>query len=195
MLVLRTSSRSSRFWVTDADNERMTVPRLRPVHESDTQRVHEWASQERACRYQPWGPNTVEQTAQFVAEAAQTWSELGDRRVWAATTSDDGVIGIGDTNRHNDSCHEIAYAVHVDYWGRGFGTEIARLLIAEAFADGRVERVQATCDPRNKASSRVLRRAGLSVEGTLRHTMYVRDGWRDSTMHSILRHEWVAARA
>jgi ribosomal-protein-alanine N-acetyltransferase len=55
-----------------------------------------------------------------------------------------------------------------------------------------VERVQGTCDPRNLASAAVLRRAGLFYEGTLRHTVHLRDGWRDSTMHSILRHEWTA---
>ena len=168
----------------------MNAVRLRPIDGSDTDRVHEWASQERACRYQAWGPNFYDQSAAFVADAARTWSEPGPRRVWAATTESDGVIGMGDIRRHNESCCEIAYAVHVDHWGQGLGGEIARLLIAEAFADRVVERVQATCDPRNVASSRVLLRSGMSVEGTLRHTMKARDGWRDSTMHSVLRHEW-----
>lgn len=167
-----------------------SVVRLRPIVESDAPRVHEWASQERACRYQGWGPNSVSQTADFVAAAARTWSELENRRVWAAMTASDEVIGLGEATRHSGSCVEIAYTVHVDHWGRGLGTEIARLLIAEAFADPGIERVQATCDPRNVASSKVLGRAGMSVEGTLRHTMKVRDGWRDSTMHSVLRHQW-----
>ena len=97
---------------------------------------------------------------------------------------------MGETKRQGESCYEVAYAVHVDYWGQGLGTEIARILIAEAFADPRVERVQATCDPRNAASSHVLRRAGMTVEGPLRHTMRVRDGWRDSTIYSVVRNEW-----
>lgn len=168
----------------------MDLVQLRPIHGSDTDRVHEWASQERACRYQAWGPNSYDQTAAFVADAVRAWSELGARRVWAAVTAPDGVIGLGEVHRHSDSCCEIGYAVHVDHWGLGRGTEIARHLIAESFGDQAVERVQATCDPRNVASSGVLLRAGMSVEGTLRHTMKVRDGWRDSTMHSVLRHEW-----
>ena len=53
-----------------------------------------------------------------------------------------------------------------------------------------MERVQGTCDPRNLASAAVLRRAGLVFEGTLRHTIELRDEWRDSAMHSILRGEW-----
>ena len=30
----------------------------------------------------------------------------------------------------------------------------------------------------------------MTVEGTLRHTMRVRDGWRDSTIYSVVRNEW-----
>ena len=99
---------------------------LRPIEVADTRRVHEWASQERACRYQSWGPNSVVQTAEFVADAARTWSEPGPRRVWAATTSSDGVVGMGETKRQGESCYEVAYAVHVDYWGQGLGTESKR---------------------------------------------------------------------
>lgn len=168
----------------------MDLVRLRPIDVSDTDRVHEWASDARSCRHQAWGPNSHEQTAAFVADAVRTWSQPGDRRVWAATTASDGVIGMGEVLRRSDSCCEIGYAVHVDHWGAGRGTEIARLLVAECFADHLVERVQATCDPRNLASSGVLLRVGMAVEGTLRHTAKLRDGWRDSTMHSVLRHEW-----
>lgn len=55
-----------------------------------------------------------------------------------------------------------------------------------------VERVEATCDPRNVGSETVLRRIGMTYEGTLRHTWYIRDGWRDSEVFSILRDEWAS---
>lgn len=178
----------------DRDGPTMLV--LRPIDVADADRVHEWASQERACRYQAWGPNTREETVSFVSDAARTWERPdGPRHVWAAESPALGVIGMGEIKRLSNSCVEIAYAVHVDYWGRGRGTEIARLLLAIAFADPAVERVQGTCDPRNLASSAVLRGAGLVVEGTLRHTVRLRNGWRDSAMHSILRGEWSAQHA
>ena len=174
---------------TDDNRDRLTVV-LRPIEAADADRVHEWASQEQACRFQPWGPNTREETGGFVAEAASLWERPeGPRLVWAAASAL-GVVGMGELKRNTSSCAEIAYAVHVDHWGRGLGTEIARLLLATAFADPAVERVQATCDPRNLASAAVLRRAGLLLEGTMRHTVHLRDGWRDSVMHSILRGEW-----
>lgn len=116
----------------------------------------------------------------------------GSRQVWAATLLDLDVVGIGEVKRVTGTCAEIAYAVHVEQWGRGLASQIARLLLGVAFADPVVERVQGTCDPRNLASSAVLRNAGLLYEGTMRHTVHLRDGWRDSAMHAILRSEWSA---
>lgn len=168
---------------------------LRPLSVADTDRVHEWASQERACRFQAWGPNTHEETSVFVAEAAATWLDPDPpRRVFAAAVDGRGVVGSGEILRVSGTCREIGYAVHPDYWGRGLGTRIAGALISTAFDEPLVERVQATCDPRNEASCAVLRRSGMSVEGSLRHTILLRDGWRDSLMHSILRAEWSPTR-
>ncbi len=164
--------------------------RLRPIEKGDAARVHEWASQPAACRYQTWGPNTVIETGAFVERAVATWATPDSRRhVWAAEATDLGVVGIGALRRTSRSSREIAYAVHTDHWGRGVGSQIARLLVAFAFTDPSVERVQATCDPQNLGSAEVLRRAGMILEGTLRHTDRVRDEWRDSLMYSVLREE------
>jgi ribosomal-protein-alanine N-acetyltransferase len=168
-----------------------TALSLRPIEIADAGRVHEWASVERACRYQPWGPNTRNETEDFVAEAVRvTRRRNGSRQVWAATLPGLDVVGIGEVKRVTGTCAEIAYAVHVAHWGRGFATQIARLLLGVAFADPVVERVQGTCDPRNLASAAVLRHVGLLYEGTMRHTAHLQDGWRDSAIHAILRGEW-----
>ena len=126
-----------------------------------------------------------------MVEAARTWERpSGPRQVWAAESAALGVVGLGEVKRNTTTCREIAYAVHIDLWGQGLGTEIARLLLSTAFAEREVERVQGTCDPRNLASAAVLRGVGMVYEGTLRHTVVLRDGWRDSAMYSVLQHEW-----
>ena len=80
--------------------------------------------------------------------------------------------------------------MHPEYWHRGYGTHIAVLAIEFAFADLGMHRVEATCDPRNIWSTRILERVGMTHKGTLRHTMELRDEWRDSHMFSILEEEW-----
>ena len=49
-----------------------------------------------------------------------------------------------------------------------------------------MHRIFATCDPRNQASARVLSKVGMQHEGTLRHTLQIRSGWRDSEMYALI---------
>lgn len=57
-----------------------------------------------------------------------------------------------------------------------------------------LQRIYATCDPRNLASARILGKLGMTWEGRHRHTALIRDGWRDSDVFSILEDEWRALR-
>ena len=136
-----------------------------------------------------WGPNTEGETEAFVFACARTWDDPdGARRVWAAEHPASGVVGIGELKVH-DAIHrqgEISYAVHIDLWRRGIGERIARGLLEQAFVARQLHRVVATCDPRNVASARVLQKVGMTYEGRMRHTLLLRDGWRDSDVYSML---------
>lgn len=166
--------------------------RLRPIVSSDTDRIHEWASQPQACRFQPWGPNSRADTEAFVAEAVRAWEVRPQERwAWVATDSSDLVVGNAEVKLRDHGRAEISYAVHLDLWGRGLGSAIGDQLTSWAFTHlSELERLEATCDPRNTASAAVLRHVGMTYEGTLRHVLLIRDGWRDSQVFSILRSEW-----
>jgi len=43
---------------------------------------------------------------------------------------------------------------------------------------------------KNRASQRVLEKAGFKKEGALRKSMFVRGEWVDTYVYSILREEW-----
>lgn len=178
----------------DEVNHQRCHVRLRPIEITDTDRIHEWAALPEACQYQPWGPNTYADTQAFVAQAVEAWAIDPQRRwAWAAVDPSDVVVGIGEVKLREPSRAEISYAVHVELWGQGVGSRVGYLLSQWAFAHlVELERLEATCDPRNVASESVLQRIGMSYEGTLRHVVRIRDGWRDSKMFSILRREWVA---
>ena len=178
------------------DESNDTVPdiALRPIDLDDWPAVHEWASTLEACRYQAWGPNTPAETKAFVAQAVSQWShQLQDRYVWIAEEQR-MPVGLGELRISSREWRqgEIGYVVHVDHWGRGVGTAIARALLGVAFDSLNLHRVMATCDPRNLASAAVLQKVGMTFEGQLRHTMQIRDGWRDSSVFSVLANEWPA---
>jgi ribosomal-protein-alanine N-acetyltransferase len=165
---------------------------LRPISFADWSAVHEWASTDEACRYQPWGPNTPAETQAFAEDAVAAWSQHPqDRYVWVVEESA-VVVGLGELKVRSRRWQqgEIAYAVHVDHWRRGIGTAIATELLHLAFGPLGMHRVAATCDPRNEASAATLQRVGMTHEGRLRHTMRIRDGWRDSDVYSLLSDEW-----
>jgi hypothetical protein len=54
--------------------------------------------------------------------------------------------------------------------------------------------LQAETHPDNRASQRVLEKAGFQLEGRLRRTVFSRGRWRDTLMCSLLRDEWQGPR-
>jgi ribosomal-protein-alanine N-acetyltransferase len=163
---------------------------LRPIEEDDWPAVHAWASQERVCRYQSWGPNTAEQTREFVQAAAHAWTFTPRTRLVYVVTVGGCVIGNCELNLRGRSQGEISYGLHPDHWGKGLAATAARQLVQAGFEEHGLHRVFGTCDPRNVASAAVLRRLGMSYEGRMRETTLIRDGWRDSDLYSVLVGEW-----
>jgi len=74
--------------------------------------------------------------------------------------------------------------------GKGYGTEAAQLMIDYLFLAKDIVRIQAVVNVSNKASQRVLEKAGLKMEGTVRRLLFVRGVWSDYYLLSILREEW-----
>lgn len=166
--------------------------RLRPLVEDDWVTVHDWASREDACRFQAWGPNTPEQTRAFVAASAGAWQSSPQSHFPYAVVVGSGVAGMAVLKLARAGQGEISYSIHPDLWGRGLAAEAARLLLRIGFTDHRLHRIAGTCDPGNAASGRVLVKAGMTYEGRMRETTWIRDGWRDSDLYAILAHEFSA---
>ncbi|MEG9298453.1 GNAT family protein [Mangrovibacillus sp. Mu-81] len=167
--------------------------RLREMVERDWKEVHDYASQEIVCQYQPWGPNTVEDTKVFMKEViADTMKEPRTRFMFAILMKEDNrLIGAIELNiQVHHKYGELGYIVHPEYWGRGVASEAARKVIELGFKHFQLHRIQATCDPNNIASSRVLVKIGMTKEGVIRENLLIKSGWRDSAMYSVLMDEY-----
>ncbi len=165
---------------------------MRRIELTDWRDVHAWACLPEACRFQLWGPNTEEQTHAFVVSAVEAWTRGPQSRFAFTARLAEAVVGMGELRiRNTEQCQgEIAYIVHPKMWGAGVGTAIGTGLLRHGFETLGLHRIYATCDPRNVASARVLRKLGMTLEGRLRHVALIRDGWRDSELFSILEYEW-----
>lgn len=90
----------------------------------------------------------------------------------------------------SDARAEIAYVLNKRFWGQGYVTEAVMTVIAYGFRALRLNRIQALCFPENVASYRVMEKAGMTYEGTLRQYMLIKGAYRDLKIYSILRDEW-----
>jgi RimJ/RimL family protein N-acetyltransferase len=82
-----------------------------------------------------------------------------------------------------------------DCWGRGYGTDATRLMLAHAFENLGLHRVGLTVFAFNERAIRSYRKVGFTVEGRSRESI-LRDGryWDEVSM-SILEPEWRAIQA
>jgi len=88
---------------------------------------------------------------------------------WALATPDEviGAIGIVQGSDIHWLSAELGYWLGEPFWGRGYMTEAVNALIAWALKQQDIYRVWAVCDVDNKASARVMEKAGMQREGVL----------------------------
>ena len=97
-----------------------------------------------------------------------------------------GSIGLmlnSDTARHRA---ELGYWLARDYWGRGLTTAAVRAVVAYAFRDMGLKRIEATAFAGNLASHRVLEKAGFTREGLLKAYHLKGDTLIDAYMFALI---------
>lgn len=82
---------------------------------------------------------------------------------------------------------ELGYYLDEAYWGRGIMSGAVARLCAEAFAATDLLRIFAEPFAENKASCRVLEKAGFSFEGTLRKNAVKNGRVLDMQMYALVR--------
>lgn len=101
-----------------------------------------------------------------------------------------GCVGLGRDEEHHHA--ELGYWIGVRWWGRGYATEAARLVIAWGFAHLRLHRITARHFASNPASGRVLEKLGMRREGLLReHYFKEGRGFEDAVLYGLLLGDWV----
>jgi ribosomal-protein-alanine N-acetyltransferase len=106
---------------------------------------------------------------------------------------DGALLGMMGFHHHMPHSIEVGYVLAKQYWGSGYTTEALQMLIRAAFGTQHIDRVHAFCDVENKGSGRVLEKAGMTLEGTLRGYMKrpnLSPNLRDCLMYGILRQDW-----
>ena len=176
--------------MTNENNEiRLETERLilRPLVPSDFEAVHSWASNPENTRYMGWGPNSEDETRNFL-------SQVKTGRDFAVALKETGMKVIGSCgiypNDQSDTA-DCGWILHKDYWKRGYGTELCGELIRYGFEDLKLRRIFAPCAAVNYGSCRVMERNGMRREATYVQAFWARvdEEWIDEARYAILAEE------
>ena len=171
---------------------------LRPFSEADIDRVTELLQSPEIAQ------TTLYIPFPYTRQDAVTWigthrsaAELGRDLTWAICRKDDGLL-MGAFGISIDAYHQrgtIGYWLGVPWWGQGFTSEAAQAVVEFVFRDLGLHRIDATHLPDNIGSARVMEKAGLVYEGTLRGYFRKGDRFVDAAMHGRVRDDADEARS
>jgi ribosomal-protein-alanine N-acetyltransferase len=167
---------------------------LRDLVASDRSAIHEYASDTEVVRFMDWGPNTEEETNEFIKRSISAQNEKLRRNFTLAIVLKEAgkLIGCCDIHVSSPENHEgsLGYCLNRSFWGKGYATETVRALVKFGFEKLDLHRLSAMCDPENFGSARVLEKSGMKREGHLREHKWSKGKWRDSYLYAILKQDW-----
>ncbi len=136
-------------------------------------------------------PYAQSDAEQFIAQGQAASHDSPDHVFAIALKADNqfiGLVGLHETRPFLRA--EMGYWLGKPYWNQGYASEAARRMVRYGFETLNLNRIHAGCYATNPASARVMQKAGMTYEGTLRQH-YVRFGvLHDTHVYGILRAEW-----
>lgn len=136
-------------------------------------------------------PYPVESAERFIRNTHDNYEDGAGYSFALVRRSDQefmGVLGIHPNLRHLNA--GLGYWIGVPYWGQGYMTEAVQCVIQFGFEELELNRIYAAYFVDNPASGRVMEKAGMTYEGTLRQHMLKWGEFKDLAYRSILREEW-----
>ncbi len=149
-----------------------------------------WACDPEVTKYLTWPCHeSVDSTRMLLTDWVAHYEE-GDYFNWAIELKENGqVIGnisVVQLTEQIDAA-EIGYCMSPSYWGRGIMPEALKAVTDYLFEEAGLNRIAARHDVNNPKSGRVMDKAGMKVEGTLRASARNNQGICDMVIHAILR--------
>ena len=166
---------------------------LRKMTLDDAKAVFAYASDPEVTHYVIWEMHrTIEDSTAFLELALGKYESGGEPDWGIVYKGGHCFVGTcGFVNWEDDHARaEIGYVLHKDYWGRGLMPEAVRAMIGFGFRKMGLNRIEARCIAKNTASARVMEKAGMTYEGTLREREFVKGAYRDMKLYSVLRSEY-----
>lgn len=104
-----------------------------------------------------------------------------------------GYAGICNLSKANKSGEYFIFIGDRNQWGKGFGSQVTKLIVAFGFEELNLNRIMLTVSEPNGGAIKAYKNAGFKLEGKMRQACYRDNKFHDKLMMSILRQEWNSA--
>lgn len=149
-----------------------------------------YAADENVTHFLPWEPHVdIQVTRRFLQQCNENWQRGTDFAYVIIHPERNEVIGMISMRPKGHNV-EFGFVLARPYWGQGLTAEGLSTLCDWCLSQPEIWRVEAYCDIDNKASARVMVKAGMEREGLLRkYLAHINMGTvpRDSYLYSRVR--------
>jgi ribosomal-protein-alanine N-acetyltransferase len=165
----------------------------------------EWAALRGASRpflaaWESTWPEDALSAAAFrkrVRQYAEDWDRGSGYHFLIRRAGDDllvGGINLTNVRRGIAQNASLGYWIGAEFSRQGYMTEAMNAILGFAFADMKLNRIEAACLPDNAASRALLAKCGFKEEGRARKYLRINGMWQDHLTFAILHEDWEAAR-
>lgn len=161
---------------------------LRKILPEDCNEVYTWMSDPEVNKYERWQLHPTPQYSRgyiievfdgYKSNLTYQWGMELDGKLIGSVS----VVGIDDFDQKAD----IGYALARKYWNHGYTTEAVKSVIDFMFMEVGLNRLEANHGAKNPASGKVLRKAGMRLEGHAMEFFYSNSGFQDSDLYGLTR--------
>jgi ribosomal-protein-alanine N-acetyltransferase len=103
-----------------------------------------------------------------------------------------GVINLNEIVRYAFQSAYLGYYAFTPFAGKGLMRSGLALVLARAFGDLRLHRVEANIQPVNRRSIALVRSLGFHYEGLARRYLKIGGRWRDHEHWALIKEDWRA---
>lgn len=150
-----------------------------------------WASDPEVTKFMTWPAHADESITRMVIESWVREYDRDDYYQWAIEFEGEPIGSISVVYTVEKTLNsEIGYCIGKKWWHRGITSEALAAVMELLFKEVGVNRIQARHDTNNPHSGGVMRKCGMTYEGTLRQADRNNQGIVDSCIYGILRSEY-----
>lgn len=173
----------------------LETPRLylRRIMESDYRDMYEYSQNSEVTKYLTWYEHDNPEYTKCYLKELQKAYKRGEFFDWGLEYKPHskfiGTAGFTLIDEDNNSA-EIGYVLNPQYQGLGLMTEAITEILDFGFSTLCFERIYARHIKGNDASAEVMKRCGMSYEGELRNSLFVKGEYKTVMIYSILKEEY-----